>query len=162
MNKKLTAATVLAVLLAITLVAPTASADHGFGWSAGAGFRIGPLRFHIVLGGDHDGHRGHYYRTDSPFHYGERSACSSRCFKDGDHYYHHPHCPGLLHHFDRYGVNPYANFDRYAPADDDRYYDEDGGSYGGYGRYDGYDDSWRHRRYEVRHHRRSCPPRYRY
>ncbi|MDH3402709.1 MAG: hypothetical protein OES32_04695 [Acidobacteriota bacterium] len=78
-----------------------AVADVGFSLGfADLGHRRGRGRGHD----DHDG--GYYYRTRVPLTSREH-RCSDACYLRDDVYYHHPECPVVLQHFDRYGFDPY-------------------------------------------------------
>lgn len=152
MHKTLVAAAVAGSLALAPGLAAPAHADHS-DWYAGGGFRIGPVHFSIVLGKPGYRHRGqHYYRSEYRLDY-RGYRCTDRCFKRGGDYYHEPYCPVVLHHFDRYGANPYATWERYAPRQRAPYLE-----YGG--RYRGYDDDYGRRGH--RHHRGGeyCPYRH--
>jgi hypothetical protein len=150
MRKTLTVAGLAVVMLAAPAFVPTASADPN--WFVGAGFRIGPIAFSLVLGSPHRGPEAYYWRTSQRFAY-RGARCSDACFLDHGVYYHASTCPLVHRHLDRYGYDTRAVFTRYAP----RYYDygyrdrRDRGHY----RYDRYDDRrtdehWRDRRYRDR------------
>jgi hypothetical protein len=173
MHKLVTVATAAALLLVTPGLVPAAHADHA-AWFVGTRFAIGPLHFNIVARNPDYGPPGYYYRVARPIHY-PHLRCTSRCFK-GDHaYYHDVGCPVIRHHFGRHRFDPYAAFERHAPAIPGYYpaYADRGywRGHGGSGRYDRrYDDRYhgrpwgrgdRHRGH--RHHRShhdSCPYRH--
>jgi hypothetical protein len=129
------------VMMAAPGLAPEAHASRG-GFFFGAGFHIGGFPF--VIGYAEPGyshHHGYYYRT--PRHIAYRGhSCSSACYRDAGYYYHHESCPVTHRYFRSYEVDHHWVLSRYAP-----HYDR----YGGYDRYDRYDD--RYSRYDDRYDR---------
>ncbi len=170
MRKTLAASTSALILIASLATAAPARADHAH-WVLGSGFRVGQFHLNLVFR-DFDRQRRpvYYYRVHERFPY-RNFPCTSRCFKEGDYYYHDAQCPGVGRHFDAYHSDRHAAFDRYAPRPryrgddyryDDRRYDDR--------RYDdrreryGRDDHGRDRRHQGRrpqsHHRphhEHCP-----
>ncbi len=167
----------VAALTLILLILPAApAAASPFHFSIGTAFSLGPLHFNLVLQSPRLGPPLYFFRTAEPFR--DRGyGCSTRCYRDGGHSYHDPHCPALLHHLEAYGYNPYDVFERWAPRYDgswsdgrysqryDRRYDDryDGRYDGRYdsrydGRYDRRDDARYRGRYDDRYDHRYDNP----
>lgn len=166
LRKTLAASTAALVLILSLASAAPARADHSQ-WVIGTGFRIGHFNLNIAFRDfDRQHHRPvYYYRVHDRFPY-RNFPCNSRCFREGDHYYHDANCPAVERHFDAHRYDRHEVFYRYAPRprgsydgdrDDgryrDRYYDDDDDD----DRDDYYDRDRRDRR-----HRRYTPPRHRH
>jgi hypothetical protein len=142
---------VVFVVGALMLAPGLVTAAHaGHSWLAvGAGFRIGPALISVVLAPSGYDYL-YFYRFDRPLHH-SRGGCGPDCFVEDGYYYYPSACPLVTTYFDRYGVDPYQVYERYAPRYHGRGYDGYR-SYGYYGyhdgrRYDRYDD---HRGYRDR------------
>lgn len=96
-----------------TLLAAPASAQIS-GWSFGGAFNVGGA--HIRIGFAEMGPYGpsYYFEAAQPFAYGGYS-CSNQCYRRGNHYYHHPTCGAVNHHFSRYGHAPNHLIAAYGP-----------------------------------------------
>lgn len=96
--------TLLLAAVLLTLLAVPASAQLS-GWSFGGAFNIGGAHFRVGFAemGLHG--PSYYFEVASPFAYGGY-ACSDRCYRRSNHYYHHPNCGVVNHHFRQHGYAP--------------------------------------------------------
>ena len=133
-------------LFAAPGLVPEASAGHG-NWIFGSAFQVGNFFFRVGFHPDAYHRHGDYYvRVREQVSYPNYS-CSSYCYRNNTHNYHHRSCPVIKHHFSRYdGYNRYL--DRYFPRSD-RY------SRGGHGHSQSYGHSRGHGHYRNRGHYRS-------
>jgi hypothetical protein len=153
------------VLTAWVLVAG-AQAAHADWFTLGGSFRIGPIRFSLVLGDPlHRGHQSYYYRTLRPLEY-SGYRCNDRCLRQDSYTYHHQSCPLIHRHLSVHRVDHeevvgrYGVYDVPNDTDYDDNYDYRGGGWRserrheGYyndGYYGGYPEEGGHRRRSSRH-----------
>lgn len=131
-KRSVIAASVLTVWVAVA----GAQAAHADWFTLGGSFRIGPIRFSLVLGDPFQrGHQDYFYRTLQPIEY-SGYRCTDRCFRRDSYSYHHQSCPLVHRHLSVYRVDPDEVIGRYGVYDDpDSSYYGDGGR-GRYGRGD--------------------------
>ena len=82
-------------------------------WRIGSSFRVGGVHFNLAFGSHHHRHyrAPYYYRTSHRLRY-DGYRCGSACFKRSGHYYHHPSCGLVAHHFRRHDYrNPCYPYD---------------------------------------------------
>ena len=160
-----TLATVVVLGLAGGALATPAEASGS--WSVGADFSVGGVHFSLGYHRPH-GHYGpyrpdYYYRTAPSFRV-RGARCSSACYLDRGHAYHHPRCPVVGAHFGRHRFHVGPVWDRLGWSAWYGWSHPYGGWRGHHDRYRGwdrhYDDHHRHGRGRGhghgRHHRDSC------
>jgi hypothetical protein len=165
MRKGLVSVVAMMAMVGSLVAAFPAEAGHR-DWVLGSLFRIGSMSFQLVFRDFDRGRPIYFYRTGGHFRE-SRYRCNDRCFREDDHYFHDAYCPRLLSHFDDQGYNPYSVFERYSPRPNrhsDREYYDDRDRRGGRSEWrdDRWDDSWRWRHYQRRHHRHDNSCRHRH
>ena len=103
----------LLVAVLLTLLAVPASAQLS-GWSFGGAFNIGGAHFRVGFAEMGPYGPSYYFEVARPFAYGGY-GCSDRCYRRGNHYYHHPNCGVVNHHFRRHGYAPNHLIAYYGP-----------------------------------------------
>ena len=96
--------TLLLAAVLLTLLAIPASAQVS-GWSFGGAFNVGGAHFRIGFAELGPYPPSYYFEVARPVAY-PGYACSDRCYRRGNHYYHHPKCAVVNHHFRRHGYAP--------------------------------------------------------
>ena len=105
--------TLLLVAVLLTLLTVPASAQLS-GWSFGGAFNVGGTHFRVGFAEMSPYGPSYYFEVAQSFPYGGY-ACSDRCYRRRGHYYHHPTCGAVNHHFRRYGHAPKHLIAYYGP-----------------------------------------------
>lgn len=148
---------------ALSLGGGLAPAEASGNWFVAADFAVGGAYFSLGYQQPAYGYPGYYapqpvyyYRVDRPLPY-PGLHCTSACYLRDRHYYHHPSCPLVAHHFRRYDYRPrwgysgpVVHYRPYYPARPYYWHDRRG--------WDDWDDYRGHRghgwgHYQHRHHR---------